>query len=179
LEGNLLIYFYFNEPEKGERTMAVNKTNAMRLLDAEKISYEAYTYSVNDGKIDGVSVAHKIGMPPSIVFKTLVLQGTSKQTYVFVIPVEAELDLKKAANLSGEKKVEMVPVKDIQKLTGYIRGGCSPIGMKKNYPTFIDQEAQFLDQIVVSGGKIGIQLLIKVKDLTKITGAALVEVSHK
>jgi Cys-tRNA(Pro)/Cys-tRNA(Cys) deacylase len=178
LEGDLLIFFYFKSIE-GERMMAVNKTNAMRLLDAEKFSYEVYTYSVNDGKIDGVSVAHKIGMSPSIVFKTLVVQGTSKQTYVFVIPVEAELNLKKAASLSGEKKVEMVPVKDIQKLTGYIRGGCSPIGMKKLYPTFIDQEAQFLDQMVVSGGKIGIQLLIKVEDLTKMTGAALVDVSNK
>ncbi len=159
--------------------MAANKTNAMRLLDAEGIFYETYTYDVKDGKIDGISVAHKIGKPPSIVFKTLVVQGASKKTYVFVIPVEAELDLKKAASAAREKKVEMAPVKDIQKLTGYIRGGCSPIGMKKLYPTFIDQETQFHDQIIVSGGKIGIQLLIKVDDLAKMTNAAIAEISQK
>lgn len=155
--------------------MAQTKTNAMRLLDAQKISYEMLSYDANDGKIDGVSVAAKIGRSSSEVFKTLVAQGASKAIVVFVIPVSAELDLKKAAKVSGEKKVEMVPVKDIQKWTGYIRGGCSPIGMKKDYRTFIDQSGQALDSVVVSGGKIGLQIVINPNQLKKVTHAEFVE----
>ena len=134
------------------------KTNAMRILDSKKVSYEMLSYESEDGKIDGISVAHKIGVDEKNVFKTLVAQGTSKELYVFVIPVAEELDLKNAAKIVGEKKVEMIAVKDIMKYTGYIRGGCSPIGMKKNYKTFIHESAEDLDFIIFSAGKIGHQI---------------------
>ena len=134
------------------------KTNAMRILDSKKVSYEMLSYESEDGKIDGISVAHKIGVDEKNVFKTLVAQGTSKELYVFVIPVAEELDLKSAAKIAGEKKVEMIAVKDIMKYTGYIRGGCSPIGMKKNYKTFIHESAEDLDFIIFSAGKIGHQI---------------------
>ena len=147
------------------------KTNAMRILDAKGIPYQAMNYDTRDGKIDGLSVAQKVGRDPKTVYKTLVTQGSRGNIYVFVIPVESELDLKKAAAAAGEKKIEMIPVKDILKWTGYIRGGCSPIGMKKSYPTYIEQEALNLENIVVSGGKIGIQIDLKVEDLQKVTGA--------
>ncbi|MBG9451890.1 cysteinyl-tRNA(Pro) deacylase [Cytobacillus firmus] len=155
--------------------MAKGKTNAMRMLDAQKVVYELITYDSQDGKIDGVSVAEKIGKDPKAVYKTLVAQGVTKQVFVFIIPVTEELDLKKAAKAAGEKKVEMIPVKDIQKLTGYIRGGCSPIGMKKQYPSFIDAKAQELELIIVSGGKIGMQMELKVDDLQKAIGAELAD----
>ncbi|TKC16841.1 Cys-tRNA(Pro) deacylase [Robertmurraya kyonggiensis] len=155
--------------------MKVSKTNAMRILDAKKISYKLYSYENKDGKIDGVSVAGKINKDPKIVFKTLVAQGTSKNLYVFIVPVEDELDLKKAAKAANEKKIEMIPVKDIQKWTGYIRGGCSPIGMKKSYPTFIHEGAQNSETIVVSGGKIGLQMELKVMDLQSASDAKLVD----
>lgn len=141
------------------------KTNAMRILDAKKVNYEVITYESNDGKIDGVSVAHKIGIDEERVFKTLVAQGTSKELYVFVIPVAEELNLKEAAVISGEKKVEMIHVNDIMKYTGYIRGGCSPIGQKKEYKTFIHESAKMLDFIIVSAGKIGYQIKINPNDL--------------
>ncbi|MEQ2528733.1 Cys-tRNA(Pro) deacylase [Bacillaceae bacterium CLA-AA-H227] len=155
--------------------MKVSKTNAMRILDAKKIAYELIIYESKDGKIDGVSVAGKINKDPKIVFKTLVVQGTSKNLYVFIVPVEDELDLKKAAKAANEKKIEMIPVKDIQKWTGYIRGGCSPIGMKKAYPTFIDESAQNSETIVVSGGKIGLQMELKVMDLQSATDSKIVD----
>jgi Cys-tRNA(Pro)/Cys-tRNA(Cys) deacylase len=147
--------------------MAKVKTNAMRILDTQKVEYEIHTYDSNDGKIDGVAVAGKIGKDPAQVYKTLVAVGASKNLYVFVIPVEAELDLKKAAREAGEKNVEMLPVKDIQKFTGYIRGGCSPIGMKKNYPTFLDSSAEDQDTIIVSAGKIGFQVELAPSELLK------------
>lgn len=155
--------------------MAKVKTNAIRILDAKKIAYEVTTYENKDGKIDGVSVAEKIGRNPKEVFKTLVAQGTSKNIYVFVIPVEEELDLKKAAKSAGEKNVEMIPVKDIQKWTGYIRGGCSPVGMKKEYKTFLDKSSLALEAMVVSAGKIGVQMIVKPKDLAAVTNAETVE----
>ena len=141
------------------------KTNAMRILDSKKVSYEMLSYESEDGKIDGISVAHKIGVDEKNVFKTLVAQGTSKELYVFVIPVAEELDLKNAAKIAGEKKVEMIAVKDIMKYTGYIRGGCSPIGMKKNYKTFIHESAEDLDFIIFSAGKIGHQIKMNPNDL--------------
>ncbi|MPQ44006.1 Cys-tRNA(Pro) deacylase [Clostridium tarantellae] len=144
------------------------KTNAMRILDFKKVSYEMLSYESNDGKIDGISVAHKIGVDEKYVFKTLVAQGTSKELYVFVIPVEDELDLKNSAKIAGEKKIEMIAVKDIMKFTGYIRGGCSPIGMKKSYKTFIHESAKDLDYIIVSAGKIGHQIKLKPNDLLNI-----------
>jgi Cys-tRNA(Pro)/Cys-tRNA(Cys) deacylase len=159
--------------------MAQGKTNAMRILDSKKVSYQVMTYDNQDGKIDGVSVALKINKSPEQVYKTLVAQGASKGLYVFIIPVEAELDLKLAAKEAGEKKVEMIPVKDIQKWTGYIRGGCSPIGMKKLYPTFIDSSANTIDSIIVSGGKIGMQIELVVEDLQKVTDAKIVTIAQQ
>jgi Cys-tRNA(Pro)/Cys-tRNA(Cys) deacylase len=156
--------------------VAQGKTNAMRMLDSKKISYQLMTYDNKDGKIDGVSVAQKINKDANMVYKTLVAQGSSKELYVFILPVEGELDLKKAAKAAGEKKVEMIPVKDIQKWTGYIRGGCSPIGMKKHYSTFIDLSVKGLETIVVSGGKIGIQVELSVLDLQAVTEASIVEI---
>lgn len=157
--------------------MAHVKTNAMRILDARKIPYDVLTYENKDGKIDGVSVAAKVGRDPHEVYKTLVTQGSSKNIFVFVIPVEAELDLKKSAKAAGEKKIEMIPVKDIQKWTGYIRGGCSPVGMKKDYKTFLDESCQHLSSMVVSGGKIGLQLVVSPEQLKEITGAELEDIT--
>ena len=144
------------------------KTNAMRILDSKKVSYEMLSYESEDGKIDGISVAHKIGVDEKNVFKTLVAQGTSKELYVFVIPVVEELDLKNAAKIAGEKKVEMIPVKDILKHTGYIRGGCSPIGLRRPYKTFIHDSAKELDFMIVSAGKIGHQIKLKPNDLVNV-----------
>ncbi len=155
--------------------MNKSKTNAMRILDVEKKRYEIITYEVADGKVDGVSVAQKINKDTALVYKTLVTHGHSKQPYVFVIPVEEELDLKKAAKAVNEKKVEMIAVKDIQKLTGYIRGGCSPIGMKKYFPTLIDIKAAELERIIVSGGKIGMQIELEVTDLMELTKAHMAD----
>lgn len=157
--------------------MAHAKTNAMRLLDTHKISYEVLIYDHKDEKIDGISVAAKIGKDPKEVYKTLVAQGASRNIYVFVIPVAEELDLKKAAKAAGEKNMEMVPVKDIQKWTGYIRGGCSPIGMKKQYRTFIDESCLPLDSIVVSAGKIGMQVVLGPGQLKEIIGAEIVNLT--
>lgn len=154
--------------------MSQVKTNAMRILDAKKVPYEILTYDNKDGKIDGVSVAEKIGRNPKEVYKTLVAQGTSNNIYVFVIPVAAELDLKKAAKAAAEKKIEMVPVKDIQKWTGYIRGGCSPIGMKKEYQTFIDESCLQIDSIIVSAGKIGVQIVLTPAKLKELTNAEII-----
>ncbi len=148
--------------------MKNTKTNAMRMLENEKIDYSIITYNADDGKIDGISVAEKIGRDTKEVYKTLITQGSSKQYFVFVIPVAEELDLKKAARAVGDKKIEMIPVKDIMKVSGYIRGGCSPIGMKKLFPTFIDSSAKSLEKIIVSGGKIGIQIELTVANLLKM-----------
>ncbi|MNN63860.1 Cys-tRNA(Pro)/Cys-tRNA(Cys) deacylase YbaK [compost metagenome] len=137
--------------------MAEHKTNAMRMLDKSKISYQIYSYDNEDGQVHGTAVAEKIGKPSETVFKTLVAhQGAS--LFVFVIPVAEELDLKKAAKAAGVKKIEMLPVKELLKWTGYVRGGCSPIGMKKLYPTFIDSSAMALKTMLVSAGKIGMQM---------------------
>src|SRR5699024_6469825 len=120
-----------------------------------------------------VSVAKKIQKDPKEVYKTLVAQGNERDIYVFLIPVEEELDFKKAARAAEEKKIEMISVNDIKKHTGYIRGGCSPIGMKKSYPTFLDTSATDLDSIIVSGGKIGVQIELAIENLKKVTNAIL------
>ncbi|SHI46267.1 Cys-tRNA(Pro)/Cys-tRNA(Cys) deacylase [Clostridium cavendishii DSM 21758] len=151
--------------------MSKIKTNAMRILDSNRIEYEIITYENKDGKIDGVSVANKIGRDINMVYKTLVTQGLSKEYYVFVIPVNEELDFKKAAKVASEKSIELINVKDLTKITGYIRGGCSPIGMKKLYKTFINITASEKDKIVVSGGKIGVQLEINPQELVNLLNA--------
>ncbi|SFJ66937.1 Cys-tRNA(Pro)/Cys-tRNA(Cys) deacylase [Terrisporobacter glycolicus] len=143
------------------------KTNAMRILDSKKVEYNMYTYEADDNHIDGISVAHKLNQDENMVFKTLVAQGASKNFYVFVIPVAESLDMKKAAKSAGEKNVEMIHVKDINKVTGYIRGGCSPVGMKKLYPTILHESGKNLEKIIVSGGKIGFQIELNPEDLQK------------
>ena|SRR5690606_29282645 len=155
----------------------IAKTNAARMLDKEKIHYELLHYSAEDGKVDGVSVAAKIGYSAGLVYKTLVAIGASRQAYVFVVPVADELDLKKAAKAAGEKKIEMAPVKDILSLTGYIRGGCSPIGMKKPFPTFVSAEAEQLPDLIVSAGKIGMQLKLAPADLLAVTKGQFADVT--
>jgi len=156
--------------------MAQVKTNAMRILGQQQIEFNVITYETNDGKIDGISVAKKIGKDEKFVYKTLVCQGISKVIYVFVIPVAEELDLKKAAKAAMEKNVEMIAVNDILKFTGYIRGGCSPIGMKKSYKTFIDKSAALIDKIIVSGGKIGVQIELNIGELVKAVEAQFEDV---
>ncbi|AIQ53194.1 Cys-tRNA(Pro) deacylase [Paenibacillus sp. FSL R7-0331] len=150
--------------------MQISKTNALRMLDAKGISYEVHLYDNEDGAIHGTAVAEKIGLDPDTVFKTLVAHG-GPNLYVFVIPVGEELDLKSAAKASGEKKIEMLPLKDLLKWTGYVRGGCSPVGMKKLYPTFIEETAQLYDTIAVSAGKIGMQMELDPQELAGMTGA--------
>lgn len=151
--------------------MANNITNAVRIAQKEGAKINIYEYESKDGKIDGISVANKLQKPSECVYKTLVTQGLSREYYVFVIPVEKELDLKKCAKAAGEKNITMVHVDELLKLTGYVRGGCSPIGMKKKYRTIIDESCNEMEKIIVSGGKIGLQIEINVADLTKITEA--------
>ena len=154
------------------------KTNALRILDVNKIIYEARAYEAPEGFLDGVSVAHAVGLDPSVVFKTLVLQGASKEYLVCVIPVALELDLKKVAKHFGEKRVDMIPVKDITPITGYIKGGCSPVGMKKPFHTAIAEQAKALVQITVSAGKVGLQMTLPVADLVRITKAEFAELTE-
>lgn len=137
---------------------ASEKTNVMRLLEQKKISYIPHSYPHADGPVDGVTVADMIGVDPARVFKTLVARGASKAVYVFVIPVARELDLKKAAKSVGEKSIAMIHVNEITELTGYVRGGCSPVGMKKGYRTVFDAQTQQVETLLVSAGKIGFQV---------------------
>ncbi len=149
--------------------MADNKTNVMRLLDQKKIRYTPHSYPHGDEAVDGVTVAKLTGLRPDKVFKTLVTVGASKRNYVFVIPVAAELDLKKAARAAGEKSVALIHVSEINPLTGYVRGGCSPVGMKKQFPTFYHQSCEGIDSMAVSAGKIGTQVELAPADLIRIT----------
>jgi Cys-tRNA(Pro)/Cys-tRNA(Cys) deacylase len=144
------------------------KTNAIRILESKCIPHSVVEYSVDEDHIDAISVANKIGFEPERVFKTLVTRNEKNEINVFLIPGNYELDLKKASNASGFKKIEMIKVAEIQPLTGYIRGGCSPIGMKKNYPTFIDNSAEMFDNIAVSAGLRGIQIILSPNDLTQL-----------
>ncbi len=146
------------------------KTNAMRILETQKIPYEMHTYEC-DEFIDGIQIADMLGLPYEKVYKTLVTQGNSKNYYVFVIPIAEELDMKKAAKSVGEKSVVMLHVKDINAVTGYIRGGCTAIGMKKQYVTRIATEAEQLEKMIVSGGKLGVQLELSPADLAKAARA--------
>ncbi len=143
----------------------------MRILESEKIEFTAHHYEGSDGAIDGISVATKMGQPFEKVYKTLVTVSPQKVYYVFVIPVAKELDLKTAARSVGAKSVEMIKVADINKVTGYIRGGCSPVGMKKLYKTVIDESCMNVDTMFVSAGKIGFQVEIKPEDLIRIAQA--------
>lgn len=152
--------------------MAQPKTNAMRLLDKAKIPYQVHEYSHRDGEaVDGASVAALLGQDPAQVFKTLVTKGAGGSFYVFVIPVAKELDLKKAARSVGEKSVAMLHVADLLKTTGYVRGGCSPVGMKKAFVTTVDESAEDKETIMVSAGRIGAQVELAPADLLAVTGA--------
>ena len=148
-----------------------SKTNVMRILDAAKVAYKPLEYEPDENDLSGVHVADQIGMPHEQVFKTLVAVGDKTGPVVFVIPCAMELDLKKCAAVSKNKRVELLPVKELLGLTGYIRGGCSPVGMKKKFPTYFDEIAELFDEITVSAGIKGCQLLVKREDIVNVTGA--------
>ena len=151
--------------------MADQKTNVMRILGQKKIKYTAHEYPHGEGAVDGVTVARMTGRDPACVFKTLVTRGASREIYVFVIPVAEELDLKKAAKAVGEKSVAMVHVNEINAITGYVRGGCSPVGMKKQYKTVFHSSVLALETVLVSAGKIGQQVELAPSDLIGLTRA--------
>lgn len=145
------------------------KTNVMRILEQKSVPYTAHTYDPDAG-LDGMSVAGQLGQDPAAVFKTLVARGASGGYYVFDIPVAETLDLKKAAKAVGEKSIAMLPQKELLPLTGYVHGGCSPVGMKKQFPTVFDETAQLFDTIFVSAGKVGFQVEISPDDLIGLVG---------
>jgi Cys-tRNA(Pro)/Cys-tRNA(Cys) deacylase len=149
----------------------MKKTNAVRILESNNIPFELFEYEFNEDEIDAISVAGKINVPPEMVFKTLVATGDKTGIVVFVIPGNAELNLKKAAKVSRNKSVEMIKAKDLLSVTGYIRGGCSPIGMLKKYPTYIEETSQLFDRIYASAGLRGMQMKLSPFDLAKITEA--------
>ena len=156
--------------------MAAQKTNVMRLLEQKKIAYTPHEYPHGDEAVDGVTVARITGLDPVRVFKTLVTRGASKKIYVFVVPVAAELELRKAAKAVGEKSVEMVRASEINALTGYVRGGCSPLGMKKLYPTVFHASAATLESIAVSAGKIGYQVELAPAELLRLTNGVCADI---
>ena len=154
------------------------KTNAMRMLESADIPYSAHTYPHGEDAVDGVTVARLTGGAPAQVFKTLVTVGAPNRYYVLVIPVAKELDLKAAARAVGEKSLEMIHVKDINRVTGYIRGGCSPVGMKKLYPTVLDEDCLYFDTILVSGGRIGLQIEVSPRALADLIGARILPITR-
>ncbi len=150
------------------------KTNALRILERNKIAFEALSVKNTGGEpIHGLIIAKANGKDPALVHKTLVARGSSKELYVFIVPVSGELDLKKAAIAASEKKIEMLPHKDLLKFTGYVKGGCSPVGMKKLYKTFINKSTAEAGKIIVSGGKIGLQVELNVSDLIRVIDGEL------
>lgn len=151
------------------------KTNAMRILDKNKVPYEVVSYEC-DEFIDGVHIADKLNQPYEISFKTLVTVGKTGNYYVFVLPVDKEVDFKKAAKYAGEKSVEMIPVKDINAVTGYIRGGCTPIGMKKLYKTFVHESAKGFEKIIISGGQLGLQIHLNPEDLIRVVNGSYADI---
>ena len=151
------------------------KTNVMRVLDGKKISYESHSYTP-DATMSGEEIAGILGEDPEKVFKTLVTQGKSGTYYVFVVPVKEELDLKKAAKASGEKSISMIKQKELLPLTGYVHGGCSPIGMKKQFKTFIHETAPGFDKVFVSAGKVGFQIELAPDDLISIAGCSVSDI---
>nr|WP_228550982.1 Cys-tRNA(Pro) deacylase [Sporosarcina cascadiensis] len=152
------------------------KTNAIRIIESENIDFEVRSYEIEDGQNDGLSVAAKTNTPAANVYKTLVAAAGKTDLFVFIIPVADELDLKKAAKAAGFKKVDMLPMKDLTKETGYVKGGCSPVGMRKELPTFIDSQAETLDYIFVSAGKVGLQMKLAPRDLAAVTKAQFADI---
>lgn len=153
-----------------------DKTNVMRVLDSKKIKYESHSYDPDPTKT-GEEIAATLGEVPERVFKTLVTEGKTGQHYVFVVPVKAELDLKKAAKAAGEKSIAMIKQKDLLPLTGYVHGGCSPVGMKKHFPTFIHETAVTLERIYVSAGKVGFQIELLPEDLIKAADCKVADIA--
>lgn len=151
------------------------KTNACRILDALGVSYELLEYTSNPEELQAVAVAHKLGLPPEQVFKTLVLTGDTLKYFVIVLPGDQELDLKKAARFTGNKSCALLPLQQLQPLTGYIRGGCSPIGMKKKFPTFLASSAFLYDSICVSSGVRGMLMLVAPDDLQRAVEAEIID----
>ena len=156
--------------------MAEQKTNVMRILEQQGIPYQAHEYPHGKDPVDGITVASLLGQNPAQVFKTLVTRGAGRGFYVFVIPVGAELSLKKAAKAVGEKSVEMIHVKEITPVTGYVRGGCSPVGMKKMYPTVFHESVLALPAVIVSAGRIGFQIEVEPGRLLELTGAETADI---
>lgn len=155
----------------------MNKTNAMRMLDRAKIEYTPLEYTYDDNDLSGVTIANSVGLPCRMVYKTLVAKGDKTGPLVMCIPVDKEIDLKKAASVTGNKKIEMVHVKDLLGLTGYIRGGCSPVGMKKKFDTYIDKDCLNIDKITVSAGVKGCQLVVDRQSLIDYLGAKAEEIT--
>lgn len=156
--------------------MSESKTNAMRILEQNKVEYKAYSYPHGKEPPDGETVAKLLDQDPAAVFKTLVTKGVNDY-YVFVLPVLKELDLKKAAKAVGAKSVQMIPVKDINKVTGYVRGGCSPVGMKKQYPTVFSEECLSVPKIIVSGGRVGLQIETQAENLVKLVNGIIANIT--
>ncbi len=156
----------------------MTKTNAMRQLDAAKIKYTALEYKVDENDLSGTHIADSIGLPYNMAFKTIVTRSDKSQIFVFCIPVDKEINLKKAAAVTKSKRIEPLAVKELLGTTGYIRGGCSPIGMKKKFPTYFDSSAASLGELTVSAGVKGIQLLLKKEDIIGFVGATLADVTQ-
>lgn len=157
---------------------SVSKTNAMRILETAGVDFECVTYEVDENDLSGVHVASVLGQDPEQVFKTLVLVGASREHHVCCIPVAEELDLKKAARAAGEKNVEMLPLRDLTDVTGYIRGGCSPLGMKKQFPTIFDETAILFDRIAFSAGKRGMQIVANAEEVAAVIGAQFADLTR-
>ena len=164
---------------KGESSMAEQKTNVMRTLEQKKVAYTAHFYPHGDEAVDGVTAAALIGKRPEEVYKTLVTRGAGGGIYVFVIPVAEELDLKKCALAAGDKRMEMIAVKELLPLTGYVRGGCSPVGMKKPFPTFFDETATLFDKFYVSAGMRGKQFCLNPIELCDFLGASFADLTMR
>lgn len=154
------------------------KTNAMRLLENAAIPFRLFEYDVSDGRLDALSIAEKISRAPEQVFKTLVTQAGPHDYFVFVVPATGELDFKKAARAAGRKSIEMIPLKQLFPLTGYVHGGCSPVGMKKLFPTFIDENAILYETICVSGGRVGTNLAVEPEKLAAFIGAGFADLTR-
>ncbi len=163
---------------RGYKVFIMKKTNAARLLDAKSINYEVAEYEVDENDLSATTLARKLGQDVEQIFKTLVLRGDKTGVFVAVIPGNAEVDLKKAAKVSGNKNCAMVQQKELLGLTGYIRGGCSPLGMKKPYPIYIHETCQLFDLIYISAGQRGLQLKLNPEDLVKMTGAVVCDVAE-
>ncbi len=166
---------YYNGLKRGVNMGKEVKTNAMRILDRNKVDYEINLYECKEF-VDAIDIADRLGQDYDSSFKTLVTLGKSGEHYVFVLPIARELDLKKAAVAVGEKSVSMIPVKDITALTGYVRGGCTALGMKKNFRTVIDQTAREFDKIIISGGRIGAQIILSPEDLKRVARAEFCDI---